>query len=228
MIKLYLKRKNLLKIAERNSDEISAFIYILISSKYLDNLILNIGDQKVMTNSKAIHKKGYLTANEQFIDILWHFINTFYNEFWYIGSNKNFIIKMLLANEDITTLLYSKKYWGDNDNINYFKYQIRKAIVNNFLIILRKIDESSLVEEFLKSKSINLDKISLNKPKDTDKLFIALKELCCGSPSEYVTLYLFDNRIDSKVKDQYLIQIERLIENYYKRKKVVNILLKMY
>lgn len=227
MIKLYLKRKNLLKIAERNSDEISAFIYIHISSKSLDKLILNLGEQKVMTNSKAIHKKGYLTANEQFIDILWHFINRFYNEFWFIGANKNYIIKMLLDNEEITSLLYSKKYWGDNDNINYFQHQIRKAIVNNFIIILKKIDKSQLIKDFLRSESINLNKISLNNYKDTNKLFNALKKLCCSSPNEYATLYLFDNRIDNKVKDQYLIQIERLIENYCKRKKVVNILLKM-
>lgn len=227
MIKLYLKRRNLLKIVEKNSDEISAFIYILISSKSIDKLILNLGDQKVTTNSKAIHKKGYLSANEQFIDILWHFINRFYNEFWFIGANKNYIIKMLLDNEEITSLLYSKKYWGDNDNINYYQYQIRRAIVNNFLIILKKIGKSQLIKDFLKSKSINLNKISLNNYRNINKQFNVLKELCCGSPNEYATLYLFDNRIDNKVKHQYLIQIERLIENYYKRKKVVNILLKI-
>ena len=50
-------------------------IYQLIQSGKLDKIIDKITDEKTDTKVSSIVKKGYLTGNEQFLDILSNFIS---------------------------------------------------------------------------------------------------------------------------------------------------------
>ena len=70
------RKEQLKKLALKKSDN-GGRIYQLINSGVLDKAIDRITEEKTPTIITTIIKKGYLTGNEQFIDMINNFIYYF-------------------------------------------------------------------------------------------------------------------------------------------------------
>src|SRR5574344_259269 len=106
------ERKEELKQLALASKSNGAIIFQLINENVLDVVISKINDKKTNTVVTSLVKKGYLTGNEQFIDILSEFI--YYYEKWFAPlSNKKVYIALILEKKS-PKFLVCKNYWGDN------------------------------------------------------------------------------------------------------------------
>ncbi len=99
---------------------------------------------------------------------------------------------------------------------------------------------SDKVKNFLKEKDIKMNKVSLRHYDDVCKLYEILRELSISNPSTWSLLFLF-NSIERQIlaiKDEdnigqrsirllenYALQYEIAIENYYSKKDAISILL---
>lgn len=213
-------------------------IYQLIQTGKLDKIIDKITDEKTDTKVSSIVEKGYLTGNEQFLDILSNFISFFDRSFPPIAY-KDYLLESIFENKDIPEFLLSKKYWGDNDNITYFTYHIKRYIVSNFRDILyqTKSELNSSIWNYFGDK-LNID---LNDEKAVDRLFSKMQELCWTNVNCYSIIYMFGNwsilftkigntmkRKDKSlieavkiVNDNFVTHIEIIYDNYLKNKKLL-------
>ena len=64
------ERKEEIKEIALNNYSNGASIYMLVNNNYLDHIINKINDEKTYQNTLSVVKKGYLTGNEQFVDVL--------------------------------------------------------------------------------------------------------------------------------------------------------------
>lgn len=232
-----------MKLALNSNFTNDAYIYKLLKNKILDNFIIKLDNRKTNTTTKSIIKKGYLTANEQFIDLLNNFIICLDTDFYFLGKYRNIIIEIILGYEENYKFILCKNYWGDNSFIPYFKYNIKKIIVTGFYNNIKMlIDESEDIKGLLKIEKINFDKISLKQKKDVDKLYNLLKYLTVANSNKYCLLYLFTDfdvsvneiiktyelttkKVVNANKKHYIIQWEMIIKNYYIKKDAISYIL---
>ena len=64
------ERKEEIKEIAINNYSNGASIYTLVNNNYLDHIINKITDEKTYPNTLSFVKKGYLTGNEQFVDVI--------------------------------------------------------------------------------------------------------------------------------------------------------------
>ena len=119
---LETRKDKMLKIVfngDYNSND--AIIYKFLLKSTLDELIGKLNDKKTKCIKSTICNytgKGFLTSEEQFLDLLNNFIARFKTDFYFLGSYEILILQLILEN-------------GKNDFIKYFKYNI---VIINFYI----------------------------------------------------------------------------------------------
>ena len=221
------RKKKLLKLLEKDFSEHSALSYLLIRTGKLDNVIKKMNNEITIPNATCLVKKGYLSSEEQFIDVLYHVIRRINVNFWFL-TEKNTIIEAILNFDETLPLLLNKNYVGNNDFIPFYNYHTEKACVCNFYKILKFIDRSILIDNFLKDNKINIDKFNLNSEKDVEKLFNLLRLICICNCNSYHLFYIFSDNMNERNKNMYKTQIEILIERTLERKKNGKIILNSY
>ena len=149
------------------------------------------------------------------------------------------ILQLVLENGKNDDFFLCKNYWGNNDFIKYFKYDIEKYIVTAFYDNL-KSEVSDKVKYFLKEKGIIINKISLRHHDDVSKLYKLLRELSVSNYDIWSSLFLFSSLqkqilemkdeidiVDRSIRllENYALQYEITIKNYYSKKDALCILL---
>lgn len=184
------ERKNEIKNIALNNYSNGAAIYILVNKNYLDHIINKINDDKTYTNTTSIVKKGYLTGNEQFVDILNETLLYFDSHFLPLEDKELHFANIL--EKSIPKFLLCKKYWGNNSYIPYYTNNIQKLLVKNFYNNIKYIYNN--FEDFFKTINIT-PKMSLNNSDDLGKLFEFLEELvwCNCKYQQFSLYYIFSN-----------------------------------
>mgnify|MGYP004472113617 CR=1 FL=1 len=197
------KKKKLEKLILNNYTEINIIIYFLLVNHKLDNIIDKLDEKEVILDQACVVKKGYLTSEEQLLDTLKYLIDCFDNEFWFIKTNRNIIIDCLIQSPKAQELVYSKKYVGDNQYLDYFFELFQDIMIDNFkkILLYSTID---LKEIFKKNKIKNLD--------DGKNIYRLLKLICLCNCTSYNLIYLFDNHINTLGKNFCLMQLEILFD----------------
>ena len=213
-------------------------IYQLIETGKLDKVIDKITDEKTNTIITSIVKKGYLTGNEQFLDVLANFISYFDRNFPTI-SYRDFMLESMFENDDVPEFLLCKKYWGDNDNIPYYTYEMKKFIVSNFrdTLFQTRVHLDRTIWKCMDQHLI----VNLDDEKEVEWLFDKMKQLCWTNINNYSLIYLFSNWNKSfiamekivkrqgkdmleasiRVNNDYGMHLEMLFDNYLKNKKIL-------
>ena len=163
-------------------------IISLLDTVCLDNIINRITKDKTILNSNSIIKKGYLTGEEQFIDLLSNFIYYFRMMLPTIVHN-NMCIYNIFKNQEPTILL-NKDYYHDNKNEEYNK-EFKKLIVRNMYDNI-KILYPNFSNKVWKKFKIS-DNMDIGNDKDVDTLFNFMRLLTWSNINEYAILYLFDS-----------------------------------
>ncbi len=236
---IILKNKNrkedLKKLALKRSDN-GGIIYQLLCSNKLDKIIDLITDERTPAIKSSFVKKGYLTGNEQFLDVLSNFLYYFDMKFPAI-THKNLMIQMILETQ-VPEFLLCKKYYGDNENMDYFRDGMDKAIVYNFYDNTIFIDDGKTFQQY----KIIPHKMNLDDRKDLDIIIDLMRDLSWTNINSYSIGYLFYNfavkeksfRKTYKSKNQleiylmlmndYRMHFNILLENYRENKKILNFL----
>lgn len=210
------KRKQDLQETALNMEYCSngGIIYQIIKDGSLDKVISKLDNERVDLESTSIVKKGYYTADEQFIDLMNNFIHVFNRDFAIMGSGVKFLIEELLKNETPEFLL-SKSYWGDNDNIAYFRSQIYQFVIYGFYNNINTLYDR--YEYFFKKHGIKKN-MNFQKQKVVEKLYQFLKDLCWCNYDTYGVYFLFIdiNVYNQGMKEQYKnITEDNMFEHYY-------------
>lgn len=230
-------RKNELRELALNSKSNGSMIYQLINDGVLDCVINKIDDRKTKTIVTSLVKKGYLTGNEQFIDILSEYIYNF--ERWFAPlCNKKAFIGLSLDYKSPKFLL-CKNYWGNNVFIPYYQFNMKQTIIANMYDNIKFIYDE--YKDFFKSIGIS-NRMTLKNGKSVEKLFKFMQELIWCNYDEYALFYAFDNykhiieetiikektaeEIKNIIWNSFDDQWSRLITNYLNKintvKKIVN------
>ena len=183
-------------------------IYKLIDEGMIDHLINKIGEEETIPNVKSLIKKD-LTANEQFLMLLDQTIS-------YIELHLPVLCDMWvnlgnMLEGNYPEYLLSKKYWGDNKNIEYFDFGIKSLLVTNFYKNIKKIYKFH--RKMFNSAGIT-SRMSLEDTIDVDKLFNFLVRLIwCNYDRQYNIKSLFVNS-DLYAADYQTSQRDILTRNY--------------
>lgn len=191
---LNIKKDNLKKICMENDYGFGGLIYKLINDNSLDNTIKYLDDKTVPRV-----RLDDLTGEEQFIEILENFISYFIKEFSILGNHLPLCLNNCVDEKKIKFLL-SKKYWGNNENGDYYIYEIKKLIIENFYQKVKLLYNDSELKKFFNKSGIN-DKMSLNNKNHVEKIYIFLKDLVWSSHGSYHCIYLF---MDCKLRMKYI------------------------
>lgn len=210
-------RKNELQKIALDTFSNGGQMYRLIKEGYLDHIIAKINDKKTITNSKAIVKKGFLTGNEQFLDILAELL--FYFETNFISlKRKEWYLSCMLEN-NVPEFLLCKKYWGDNSFIPYFEYNMRKLFVENLYENIKFIYYE--YEDFFKKLNIS-DTMSLENIESVNNLYQFVVDLiwCNCQSNQYALNSVFSNhkyRINDLIKktDKSFDEASQIIKTNY-------------
>lgn len=226
-----------------------ALIYKFLLKTTLDELIGKLDNTEVKcikSNLCNYTRKGFLTSEEQFLKLLDFFMIEFKRDFYFLGTCDSFILELILEKTKNNKILLSKEYYGNNKNVEKYKFNFKKMIISAFVENLRVLSKiSRKLDDFLKRKKININKMNLKKEKDVNKFYKLLRELSLGSNNEWCCYFLFKhyrddirnanelednnevkrNQIQSILKN-YAVQYEIAIENYNKKKDGIDILLK--
>lgn len=214
-------------------------IYQLVETGKLDKIILKIDDRKTETLVSSITPKGYLTGNEQFLDVLSNFISLF-DRFFPMVSYRDYLLECIFDNDEIPEFLLCKKYWGDNDNIPYFTFQMKRYIVFNFSKTLKEINNGLNIE--IRKYFDNKVSIDIDNENDIDWLFEKIHNLCWTNVNCYSVIHLFGNwgksfksmtkmmkkngktMLDAAnvVNENYIMHLDILCDNYFKNKKILS------
>ena len=111
------RKRELRKVIKKENNLNSAIILMMINNKKLDHVIESLDNEITPTNTTCLVRKGYLTSDEQFIDVLHHIMFRFNVDIWFLKKYGNTIIETVLCYEDTIPLLLTKKYLGDNNFI---------------------------------------------------------------------------------------------------------------
>lgn len=183
-----LRKEQLKKLALKKGGN-GGRIYQLLNSNVLDNVIDLITDEKTPATVTSIIKNGYLTGNEQFLEVLDEFIY-YFDSLFVTVEHKDMMIQMILETQ-IPEFLLAKKYWGDNSFIPYYQFNINKTIIYNFYISLQRIYEHIDVN-ILKNNHIN-KKMNLDSPSDVKTILKFMQLLAITNFHDYSIMYLFYN-----------------------------------
>ncbi|MGM9882376.1 MAG: hypothetical protein ACI31S_05995 [Bacilli bacterium] len=216
MNNLLKKKRKLEKVIERDCNECSYLAFFLIHTGKLDNVINLLDDKVTIPDTTCLVKRGFLTSEEQFVDVLEYVIRIINSEFWFL-VDKNTIIEAILNFDSSLNLLLSKNYIGNNKYIEFYEIGVKKICIFNFYNVLKFIDQSELVEEFLVNHEIDLNSFDIESNNDIIKLFKVLKLIAICNYNSYHLLYLFNNRMSNKNKKMFEIQVEILIEKTNER-----------
>lgn len=219
------------------------YLYLImkyINNGSLNNLINNISNTKTKLKITSITKKNYLTANEQFLALVNNFIYHFKEQFYFLNNNCDYIIELLLQNEKYTDYLLCKKYIGDNENIDFFTFNIKRLIVHGFYINLKKLSKKSeIIKKLAKDNNINLKQNLINNKKEINKLYELLIKISICNAKELNNILLFENikqytnkilennnntNIKKSILNHYITNWENMIKNYYQKKEIIKLL----
>lgn len=209
------RKRELRKVIKKENNLNSAIILMMINDKKLDHVIESLDNKITPTNTNCLVRKGYLTSEEQFIDVLHHIMFRFNVDFWFLKKYGNTIIETILCYEDTISLLLTKKYLGDNKFIPYYELEFKKICIINFYKILKFIDYTEIIYQFLKDYKIDIQNFNIDKIQDVDKLYNALRLICLCNCNSYGLLYLFNPFMNEKTKSMYQVQLEYLLEKTY-------------
>lgn len=225
-----------------------ALIYKFLLKTTLDELIGKLDNRKVKCikcNICNFTRKGFLTSEEQFLKLLDFFMVEYKRDFYFLGTCDPFILELILENTKSNKILLAKEYYADNKNALNYKYNFKKMIISAFVENLKVLSKiSKKVDDFLKIKKININKMNLQKEKDVNKIYRLLRELSLGSNNEWCCYFLFKyykndirktNELENNsevrenqikcILENYAVQYEIAIENYEKKKDGISILL---
>lgn len=224
---LNIRKEELKKIALSEKSN-GSVVYQLINDGVLDLVIKKIDDRKTKTIVTSIVKKGYLTGNEQFIDVLCEFIHNFERWFAPLPNKKSYI--GLILDYKAPKFLLCKNYWGNNDFIPYYQFNMKKVVVENMYDNIKFIYNE--YKDFFKSVGIS-DRLSLKNSKSLNILFKFMQELVWCNYKEYALFYVFDNyknvikenvsnertieEIEKNILNSFNIQWDTLISNYQEK-----------
>lgn len=224
------RKKEIMELA-LNGGETGAIIINLINDGELDHIIAKISDKKTKTFKNDITPKGYLNGNEQFYDVLREFVGTFLSEFAPL-THKSIHIANVLRNVEPKFLL-CKNYWGDNNFIDYYRFNIRQLLVTNFYNNLMLLYREGKINRFCNYLKIK-PRLSLKKEEDVNYLYDLLKEMVWCSYNDYSNYVLFDDYnnyveacslkckadkddIEKSLFNHYEMHLGNIIDNYYER-----------
>lgn len=232
------KKKKLLKEIVLNSKySYDMLVYRLLSKNVLDDIITKIDNVPVECN---IDSSEWISADEQFIQLLDRFICYFRNTFFTICSSEYIIEMIINTNKDrIREYLLSKHYLGDNNYIDFFNESIYKIFISNFVQNSSYIPliNNLFIKEKLEIKNIN--DYNLN---EILKIVTLISDLLLCSNGKNSVIYIFynidyesnqyieknkskkknkNNRKEYKIKliEHYTYQYELIIKNYIQKKK---------
>ena len=178
-------------------------IIALLDTDCLDNIINRITKDKTILNCNSIIKKGYLTGEEQFIDLLSNFIYYFRMMLPTIVHN-NMCIYNIFKNQEPTILL-NKDYYHDNKNEEYNK-EFKKLIVRNMyenIKILYANKSSSEIENELNELRFNVEK----KEKELISLmtkYVSNEDNKCDFKADVANINKFIN-LYNEIRDRNLV-----------------------
>lgn len=136
----------------------------------------------------------------------------------------------------INKFILCKNYWGDNEFIPYFVYNIRRLIITGFYKNIKKLEnKSDDLKQLLKANNINLKTMKLKNKKDINILYHLLKLISICNANDFCLIYLFydfnysmndlketynldKNKSLVISEKQYITQWEFIIKNYDKKK----------
>lgn len=186
----------------------------LIEDGSLNDYIKKIKDNKIKVIKSPLNPKGYLTEYEQFIIILDNFIAYFNNHINSPELEKNIFSNCL----DNNSILLSDKYFYDNENIEFYKYNFNYAIICTFYNNLLKL-QSDLKEE-LNSINLNINKIDINNSEDINYLINILEEIIFVNKNDYKILSLF-TKIEKDNYEKYIFWYKILLSKHIDNKEFI-------
>ena len=208
------RKEDLKQLALKKSDN-GGRLYQLINSNKIDKIIDLITDEKTPAIKTTLVEKGYLTGNEQFLDMLNNFLYYFDMNFPTV-SHKDLMIQMILESQ-VPEFLLCKKYWGDNDNIPYFTKEMDKTIINNFYNNVIFTDDYKTFQKY----KIFPHKMNFEDKDDRDIVINLMKGIAWTNINDYSLVYLFDEfgtrekEFRKHYKDKGKLEIYKiLVEDY--------------
>jgi len=241
---LKVKKNELIKELdiEKKEYRYKHIIKELINSSAIDDIISKLDDVKTIpdTTCMPLTKKGYLTANEQFILLLENLIYRYNDDFYFLKFNPSFILTQILEDNKYSEYLLCKNYLGDNSFIPYFNDNYKNLICMNFIsnIIflsnysseIKKFVKISKLDTYIKTKKIDkihelLIHLSLcnNKESNVDCLFYNIVKIV---KERYEKTKSHCKSIDY-LYDFYIIIVESMIKDYYKKIDAVKIIFQL-
>lgn len=190
MLKMVISSKDILN---------KSFIIRFLLEDTLDSYIEKLDDDIGLIEIDSFVKKGYLTSEEQFISILDNFITYFLD----IVSDVNFgenIFKVCI-NTKVWDIFLDKKYFYDNDNMEYFYYNL------NLL-------KDDLIYE-LDSLALDINRFDVKRKGDVKKVATLLNDICFVNKSRSYMLFSLFNKMDHS-RELALNHFEILFSNYFK------------
>lgn len=194
---LKIKKKIIKKLLEEQNYANDVLIYKLLKKGHLDNLISKLDSKKTFCHFNCFIKKGYLTAEEQFLNLLDNFIiylnNTFYMlEYTYIYMMLEEMLKSKYCN-----IFFTKHYWGDNNYLEKYRAEFNKIIIEPFIKNLTYLTNNHNTKTTRAIKNIITDenKINLNTKKSINETILFLKDILLYNPIHlhFTAMYLFIN-----------------------------------
>jgi len=228
------KKEELKKEILNSTSKYDYLILKLINEDKINNLINNINNKKTKINITSLYKKKYLTENEQFLLLLNNTIYYFKEQFYFLNNNIDLVITILLQNKKNTKYLLSKKYIGKNSNIPFFNKSIKKLIITNYYNNLKNLSKESLIiKNFRKEHNLFLEK-------EINIIYNNLLELSLCNATYTNNILLFESinnninetekkfknkNIKKQIKLHYIKEYEKMINNYYEKKQIIQFLL---
>lgn len=204
------KKKEIEKILEEQNYANDVLIYKLLKKGHLDNLISKLDNEKAICNFNCLVKKGYLTAEEQFISLLDNFIVHLNATFSTIEYTYIYMMLEEMIKSKYCDIFFAKHYWGNNDYLKEYRMEFDKIIIdpfiNNLSYLSQKYYDTSLAKTIkniiTKEKNINLD-----NPETVDNTITFLKNVLSSNPEHlhFSAMYLFisiENHIASIQNEQ--------------------------
>ena len=202
MLKMVISSKDILN---------KSFIIRFLLEDTLDSYIEKLDDDIVLIEIDSFVKKGYLTSEEQFISILDNFITYFLD----IVSDVNFgenIFKVCI-NTKVWDIFLDKKYFYDNDNMEYFYYHFNLVIIDSFYYNLNLFKDDLIYE--LDSLALDMNRFDVKRKGDVKKVATLLSDICFVNKSRSYMLFSLFNKMDHS-RELALNHFEILFSNYFK------------
>lgn len=210
--KVMKKKKSILKMVISSKNILNkSFIIRFLLDDTLDNYIERLDDKDVLIGTNSFVKKGYFTSEEQFVSILDNFITYFLDIVCDINFGEN-IFKVCI-NSRIWDIFLDKKYFYDNENIEYFYYHFDLVIIDSFCYNLNLLKDDLIYE--LDSLSLDMNRFDINKRNDVRKVTTLLGDICFVNKSRNYMFFSLFNRMDHSRKIA-LDHFEILFSNYFK------------